>query len=295
MQATNSKKTLILDFVLITLGLMAYTFAWSAFMLPCKIISGGVTGLSSIIYFLSGERIPVGITAFVFNLVFLLLGFKFLGSKFGIKTIYGIVVSSALLILWQQGLHVERLLDVAQLGDFMCSLCGGALCGIGIGLAFTRGGNSGGTDIIALIISKFYNISPGRVILLIDLVIIGSSFLVSHQLEKVIFGYIVMIAMTYVLDNIIDGNKQNYQIMVFSPKTEAIGDAITKEVGRGATLIEARGCYSKEDQLVLMIMIHRADKPLAMQVIHRIDPNAFISISKVSGVYGKNFDELKLK
>ena len=82
---------------------------------------------------------------------------------------------------------------------------------------------------------------------------------------------------------------------MFSPKTEAIGDAITKEVGRGATLIEARGCYSKEDQLVLMIMIHRADKPLAMQVIHRIDPNAFISISKVSGVYGKNFDELKLK
>jgi uncharacterized membrane-anchored protein YitT (DUF2179 family) len=294
MQIFKKKSSIVMSYVVITLGLALYTFAWSAFMLPCKIISGGVTGLSSIIYFLSNERIPVGITAFLFNLVFLLLGFKFLGSKFGVNTIYGIVMSSVFLIMWQQGLHVERFLDVSQFGDFMCSLLGGALCGVGIGLAFTMGGNSGGTDIIALIISKYYNISPGRVILLIDVVIIGCSFFVSHEVEKVIFGYIVMVTMTYVLDMVIDGNKQSYQILVFSPKTQEIGSAVTNEIGRGATLIDAKGCYTKEPQEVLIIMAHRTDKPMVMQIIHRIDSNAFISVSKVSNVFGKNFDKLKM-
>lgn len=294
MQIFKNKSQIIMSYVVITLGLSIYTFAWSAFMLPCKVISGGVTGLSSIIYFLSGERIPVGVTAFVFNLVFLLLGFKFLGSKFGVNTIYGIVMSSVFLIMWQQGLHVEYLFDVSQFGDFMCALLGGALCGIGIGMAFNMGGNSGGTDIIALILSKYYNITPGRVIMLIDVVIIGCSWFVSHQIEKVVFGYIVMVTMTYVLDMVIDGNKQSYQIMVFSPKTEEIGNAITNEVGRGATLIDAKGCYSKEAQEVLVIMAHRTDKALVMQIVHRIDPDSFISVSKVSGVYGKNFEKLKM-
>ncbi|MDY5969453.1 MAG: YitT family protein [Bacteroidales bacterium] len=281
-----------MSYVIITFGLALYTFAWSAFMLPCKIISGGVTGLSSIVYFLLG--IPMGITSFVINLIFLLLGFKFLGAKFGINTIYGIVMSSVFLIMWQQGLHVENLFDVKQFGDFMCSLIGGALCGIGIGLTFNNGGNSGGTDIIALILSKYYPISPGRVILLIDVVIIGCGFFVSHQLEKIVFGYIVMITMTYVLDMVIDGNKQNYQITVFSQKTDEIGETITKEVGRGATLLEARGCYTKEPQQVLMVLVHRTDRAQVLQLIHRIDPDAFISINKAEGVYGKNFEKLKL-
>ena len=163
-----------------------------------------------------------------------------------------------------------------------------------MGICFSMGGNTGGTDIIALIVSRYYNISPGKVIMLIDLVIIGCTFFVSHSLDKVIYGYIVMVSCTYVLDMVIYGNKQSYQIMVFSRHNEEIGEAVTREVGRGATLLDAEGLYSHQSTKVLLMMVHRTDKPHVMRIIHRIDQDAFISVSKAQGVYGTNFEKLKL-
>ena len=297
MHIFKDKSKLILSYVVITFGILTYTFAWSAFMLPAKIVGGGVSGISSVLNIACGIPLPIGVLNFIINGILLAIGFKVLGSKFGANTIYGIVMSSACFILWQQGLHVERLFledGVMAFDPFMCAIIGGALCGGGIGLTFSMGGNSGGTDIIALIISKFYNVSPGKVIMYLDIFIIGSSFFVSHQITNVVYGYIVMVTMTYVLDMVIDGNKQSYQIMVFSAKTKEIGDAVTKEVGRGATLLDAEGCYTHNHQQVLIIMAHRTDKAHVMQIIHRIDTNAFISVSKVQGVYGVNFDKLKM-
>lgn len=294
MQIFKKTRNIILSYVVITIGIMIYTFAWSAFMLPAKIVGGGVSGISSVLNIAAGIPLPIGVMNFIINAILLAVGFKVLGSKFGANTIYGIVMSSLCFILWQQVLHVENLFEVGQFGGFMCAIIGGALCGGGIGLTFSMGGNSGGTDIIALILSKFYNISPGKVIMYLDIFIVGSSFFVSHRLENVVFGYVVMVTMTYVLDMVLDGNKQSYQIMVFSPNNKEIGDAVTTEVGRGATLLDAEGCYSHQNQQVLIIMIHKTDKPHVMQIIHRIDSNAFISVSKTQGVYGRNFEKLKL-
>lgn len=294
MQIFKNKGQVVMSYVLITFGILVYTFAWSAFMLPAKIVGGGVSGISAVLNIAVGLPLPIGVLNLLINGVLLAIGFKVLGSKFGANTIYGIVMSSLCFILWQQVLHVENLFDVTQFGDFMCAIIGGALCGGGIGLTFAMGGNSGGTDIIALILSKFYNISPGKVIMYLDIFIIGSSYFVSYKLENVIFGYIVMVTMTYVLDLVLDGNKQTYQIMVFSAQNKEIGETVTKEVGRGATLLDAEGCFSHQQQQVLIIMVHKTDKPHVMQIIHRIDNNAFISVSKTQGVYGKNFEKLKL-
>ena len=293
MQIFQKKRQMIWSYLVITLGILIYTFAWSAVMLPAQIVGGGVSGICSVIYYALGVHIPIGVMSFVINTILLLIGLKFLGSRFGVNTIYGIVLSALGFILWQQVLHIDTLFDVQQFGGFMCAIIGGALCGVGIGLAFSAGGNTGGTDIIALILSKYYNISPGKVIMYLDLIIIGVSFFVSHKIENVVFGYIVMFTMTYVLDMIVDGNKQSYQIMVFSKKNQAIGEAVTKEVGRGAPLLDAEGCYSHEKNPVLIIMVHRTDKAHTMQIIHRIDENAFISVSKTQGVYGRNFEKLK--
>ncbi|MBR1851184.1 MAG: YitT family protein [Bacteroidales bacterium] len=294
MQIFQKSRHIVLSYIVITLGLMLYTFGWSAFMLPAQIVGGGVSGLSAIIYYALGVHVPIGVLNLVFNGILVAIGFKVLGSKFGANTIYGIVMSSVFFIMWQQGLHVERLFDVEHFGVFMCAVIGGACCGAGIGLSFIMGGNTGGTDIIALIVSKYHNVSPGRVIMIIDVLIIGCSYFVSHRIDNVVCGYVVMIVMTYVLDMVLDGNKQSYQIMVFSLKNDEIAEAVTREVGRGATLLDAEGCYTKANQKVLLLMVHRTDKPHVMQIIHRIDQNAFISVSKAEGVYGKNFEKLKL-
>jgi uncharacterized membrane-anchored protein YitT (DUF2179 family) len=176
----------------------------------------------------------------------------------------------------------------------VCGIIGVALCGGGIGLSFSMGGNSGGTDIIALILSKFYNVSPGKVIMYLDIFIIGSSFFVSHQITNVVYGYIVMVTMTYVLDMVLDGNKQSYQIMIFSAKNKEIGETITSEIGRGVTLLDGEGGYSHQPIKVLIVMAHKTDKSNVMHIIHRIDENAFVSVSKTQGVYGRNFEKIKL-
>ena len=281
MHIFKDKSKLILSYVVITFGILTYTFAWSAFMLPAKIVGGGVSGISSVLNIACGIPLPIGVLNFIINGMLLAIGFKVLGSKFGANTIYGIVMSSACFILWQQGLHVERLFledGVMAFDPFMCAIIGGALCGGGIGLTFSMGGNSGGTDIIALIISKFYNVSPGKVIMYLDIFIIGSSFFVSHQITNVVYGYIVMVTMTYVLDMVLDGNKQSYQIMVFSARNKEIGDAITSEIGRGVTLLDGEGGYTHQPTKVLIVMAHKTDKSNVMHIIHRIDENAFVSV-----------------
>ena len=294
---TNSIRHTVISYLLITVGILIYTFGWAAFMLPAKIVGGGVSGISSVLNIAVGIPLPIGVLNFIINGILLAIGFKVLGSKFGANTIYGIVMSSVCFILWQQVLHVENLFlenGVVAFDPFMCAIIGGALCGGGIGLTFSMGGNSGGTDIIALIVSKFYNISPGKVIMYLDIFIIGSSYFISHQITNVVYGYIVMVTMTYVLDMVLDGNNQSYQILVFSQKNIEIGDAITKEIGRGVTLLGGEGGYSHQPSKVLIVMAHKTDKPNVMQVIHRIDQNAFISVSKTQGVYGRNFEKIKL-
>lgn len=281
----------ILQYLWITLGLAVFTFAYSTFLQPNQVISGGVAGFSSIVFFLTG--FSMGITNLIVNIIFVLLGIKFLGGRYGIKSIYGIVASSLLFVLWQQVLHVEHMFDVNQFGTFMCTIIGGALCGFGIGMAMNSGGNSGGTDILATIISSRHNVSPGKVILFFDIVIIACIYFVSHRIENVVFGYIVMLVKTYVLDLTVDGAKASYQIIVFSKQAATIGAELTKTPGHGATLLDGRGCYTRSTQEVLMLIVHKDDKALVMSTINAIDPTAFVSVARVQGVYGKNFDTIK--
>lgn len=286
---------MVLQYLMITIGLLIYTLGWSVFLIPQKIIGGGVVGASSIIYYISGQTIPVGISNFVLNLILFLIGLKVLGARFGINTIFGIIVASSAFIFYQQIIHVEQYIDASQFDPFMCAIIGAGMAGVGIAMAFNNGGNSGGTDIIALIYTKYHNVSPGTVILVIDVFIIATAiFIPGNTIENIIYGYVVMGVFTFVLDMVIEGNKQSYQIMVFSQKNNEIADVIGNEIGRGVTLLNGWGWYSKKDQEVLMVIARRTDRVEIMKVIKSIDPDAFISIAKTQGVFGANFDTLKL-
>ncbi|MFA7081919.1 MAG: YitT family protein, partial [Bacteroidales bacterium] len=241
-----------------------------------------------------GTGIPVGISNLLINIVLLLIGIKTLGGKFGINTVVGIVIASLSFILWQQVIHIEQIINTKALEPFMCAIIGAGISGVGIGTTFNYGGNSGGTDIIALIITKYRNISAGTVILYIDIFIILSALILPDmKITHIVYGYVVMFVFTYVLDLTIEGNKQSYQIMIFSNKAEEIADGIGMGLKRGVTLLDSKGWYSQKSQQIVMVIARKQDKVEIMRLIKEIDPEAFISVDKVQGVFGKNFETLR--
>ena len=286
---------IVMQYLFIVLGIMLYCFSWTVFLVPKHIIGGGVVGLATIVYYLTG--FPMGITNFVVNGILLIIGYRILGGKFGLNTIIGMTTASLSLILFQQVLDVNNMeyYKFENMELFTRAVLGGALSGIGIGICFVNGGNSGGSDIIALIVTKYRNVSPGSVILVVDAIVIAGTLLVPNGLgvEGMVYCYIVLVTFTYTLDLVVEGRKQTYQITIMSQLNEQIADAIGNEVKRGVTLLNGWGWYTKKDQKVLLVIAQKKDKVEIMRLVKAIDPNAFISVAKTQGVYGKNFDTIK--
>ncbi len=275
------------SYFFITFGLFIYALGWSAFLLPSEIIGGGVTGIGGLVFFATG--FPVGYTYLMINAVLVLVALRVLGARFGLNTLYGIFLGSLFFVV------LQRLITEPVVQDqFMSALIGGMLSGMGIGLAFSHGGNSGGTDIIALIVNKYRNVSPGRVIMLLDLFIIGSSYILFQSIEKLVYGYVVMGIAGYSIDLVLDGSRQSFQLMVMSSQNEAIARRITAEVGRGVTHLYGKGHYTQQEMDVLLVIIRKQDKASVLRIIQETDPKAFLSLSKVVGVFGQNFDVVKL-
>ncbi|MBQ9470639.1 MAG: YitT family protein [Bacteroidales bacterium] len=279
-------------YIIMTLGLCLYALAWIGFIIPHKITGGGVSGVGALVFYATG--FPVGYTYFLVNLALLALAIKILGANFGIKTIYGVAVASLLMSVLQH-LITNPLVD----DRFMSTILGGALAGAGLGICFSQGGSTGGTDIIAMIINKYRNISPGRVILFLDVFIIGSSYLVlldldpAHRVETIVYGYVAMAITSYTLDAVLSGSRQSVQMFIFSKHHEAIANRITHELNRGVTVIDGKGWYSQDSQKVLLTLVRKHEASNLYRIIKELDSEAFISVSSVMGVYGKGFDTIK--
>ena len=289
----------IKSYIIITLCLAMYAFGVVAFIINSEIVSGGVNGIATLIYYATGNTIPVAVSAFVINMVLLLIGFKILGTGFGFKTIYACVMLSVFVGMWTGIIG-----DLSILGDekLLSAVIGGALIGLSIGISFNYGGSTGGTDIVALIVSKFYNISPGRVILLCDIFIISSSFLVFYyfrgnpleeSIRVVLFGYVVMAVTSYTIDLIVLGSRASVQVLINSAKYQEIADMVVNEKKRGVTLLHAEGYYSKQESQVLLIVVRKYELQSTLRRIKDIDPDAFMSITNATGVYGKGFEHIK--
>ncbi len=275
------------DYFIITLGLLLYAISWTLFILPAQLTGGGVSGIGAVIYFATG--FPIGVTYFLVNVVLVLIAIRVLGPNFGIKTIYSMVVITLALTITQNLLKEPLIDDI-----FLSTVLGGGMAGIGLGIVFSRGGSTGGTDIIAAIINKFRNISPGRIILYCDVIIIASSYLVLKSVDKLVYGYVAMAVTSYALDAVLSGANRSAQMLIFSRKYEEIADFINQQKYRGVTVIDGVGWYTKENVKVVISVVRKRETGAIFRKIKEIDPNAFISMGSVMGVYGQGFDQLKL-
>jgi uncharacterized membrane-anchored protein YitT (DUF2179 family) len=306
--ANNDKNVLrtIKEYVLITLGIIIYTSGWTIFLTPNNMFGGGVSGISAIIQFATG--IKMGYTYFVINALLLLISLFIIGPSFGVKTIYAIFLASFCLNIEQTIIPEPFIQDFAlSNGKLLCSIIGGSMAGLGIGMSISQGGSSGGTDIIALIVTKYRNISPGKVILLIDVFIIASSLLVPSYTPEgkllpfvdkfitAVYGMIVVTVCGNMADLYLAGSKQSVQLFILSHHYEEIADMISRDFHRGVTVLDGKGWYTKQEASVLMVITRKTDVNLLLRSIKRIDSEAFLSISSVAGVYGKGFDSIKDK
>ena len=297
-------------YVIITFGLLLYTLGWIVFLIPNNMVGGGVTGISAILLY--AFNIPVGASFFVINLILLLIALKVLGKGFGMKTVYAIIIASVFYEVVPPLIPDVFIQEIAiSNGKLLCAIFGGVCAGLGIGISFSQGGSTGGTDIVALMIVKYKNISAGRVILLLDIFIIASSLLLppnqildangavvgvetwGERFATILYGYILIGACSYSVDMFISGSKQSSQIFIFSKKYAELADAITTGTGRGVTLIDGEGWYTKQKSKIVMVVMRKDDLSVLYRLVREIDKDAFLSVGNVSGVYGKGFDQIK--
>jgi uncharacterized membrane-anchored protein YitT (DUF2179 family) len=293
----------IQDYVFITLGLLLYSFGFTVFLMPYEIVTGGVAGISAIIFYATGFKIEY--SYFLINAALLFMALRILGWKFLSKTIYAILVLSFLLGFFQTLLpvdengHFVKILGEGQ--NFMSLILGCTMTGSALGIVFLNNGSTGGTDIIAASVNKFRDMSLGTVLAFLDLIIIGSCLFIPQfgtMLERayiVVFGLCTMVIENFMLDFLMNRQRQSVQFMIFSKKWQEIANAIGMQLNHGVTILDGHGWYTGHERKVLCILAKKNESALIFRIIKTIDPNAFVSQSAVIGVFGEGFDQIKIK
>ena len=277
------------DYVMITLGLFCYAFGFTAFILPEKIVIGSVTGLSSLIHYWLGWN--VAITYYAINIVLLIIAFRSVGKQFVLRTIIGATISTIFIGVLQPMFTAP----LVEGQPFMNVILGAMLCGLGLGTVFTHGGSTGGTDIIAAMVAKYSTVSFGRTMMYCDVLIICSSWLLFHSIDKIVYGLIFMVIYSVVADRVINNTRQSVQFLIISHKWQEIADNIIKEAHRGCTILDGTGWYTKTAIKIVMVMCRKHESVNIFSIIKETDREAIITQSNVNGVYGFGFDELKVR
>lgn len=298
------------DTLVVALGILVYMIGFSFFIFPQRITTGGLSGFCNLIMLSTGMDISIPYN--VINLSLFVVAFFFLNSNFLIKTLLGVSML-AFSISFFTDIAVpdqsrEEFFKLMILADqpVVALIIGSLLIGLGLGLVFSVNGSTGGTDIIVAIISKYKNMSFGRIFMIVDGAIVLGSYFVNVYLavnpiepivalEKLIYSIIQVILVSMTLDWYIRSNRLSVQILVFSRKYAEINEAITQRLGRGCTMLDAHGGYTGEPVKVLVIVTRFRQSVPITRIIEEIDPNAFVTLGEVRGVYGLGFDRIRSK
>lgn len=275
------------DYSMIFAGLILYALGLTGFLLPNKIVTGGLAGITVLIK--STTNIPLWVSYLSINSVLLIIAWKIVGKNFVIKTVISVGVLTFLLRYGE--LYITR--PIINADPLLSSMIGAMFCGAGLGLVYSVNGSTGGTDIIGAVVTKYRHVSMGRVLLLVDVMIVGSSFFYFQSVEKIAIGLIVMAVMYYAVDLMISGMRQSVQFFIFTSKYEEVAGHINSEIKRGCTIIDGMGWYSKKSQKIIIVLARKTESTSIFRLVKSIDQNAFVTQANVVGVYGKGFDALK--
>ena len=276
----------IKEYSVMAFALALYVFSWTAFLIPNQITAGGVTGLSTILNYAFG--LPVSLTYLVLNVVLLVAGTIIMGKGFGFKTIFCVLVSTVYFEFFPYIPWVSNIED-----NLINSIIGGAMSGAGISIVFTQGGSTGGIDIIALVLNKFMEVQPGRVFMIADFLIISSILLLPDKsIQDVVYGYVVTVAFSYTIDQMLTGSKQSVQMLIITGKYQEVADKLCFEMDKGVTAINSIGWYKKSQSMIIMVVTRKDNMHEVMAAVKETDPKAFLTVSTVMGVYGEGFEPI---
>ena len=278
------------DFMFIVFGILSYAVGYTAFILPERVVMGGVSGLSALIYY--ATNIPAGISIFVLNITLLIIAFSALTKQFVVRTIIGVLLLSLFIGTLQPFFQAYPIITAGE-DKFMHVLIGGMLGGAGLGIVVSHNGSTGGTDIITVLLTKHFNLSFGRAMQFIDCTIICSSYLLFHSMETIVYGVVFTLVASFVCDFVVNGSRQTVQFLIISKNYKEIADTINRRVNRGVTVIEGKGWYSKENVEMLVVLSRKYESQDIFAVIKQIDPQAVVSQTFCHGVFGEGFDKIK--
>ena len=292
--STNRFFAGIKEYFLMTVGMFLYAFGWIGCILPADGMGGGAAGLSLVLSMfvehLFGWQVSIGTMVFMINALLLLVAGFIVGWKFGVKTVFSIIMISVAMNFWESVLPPEGLFS--GLENILQVILGGILAGSGVAICFMQGGSTGGVDIVAMIINKYRTVRYGNIVMCSDFIIIGSSLLVGKTLTTVVYGYILTAVFGYTVDMIMSGNQQSNQIFIMSRKYDEITKAILEVAHRGVTLLDGMGGYTREEMKVVVVVCRKRETSDVLKVVKSVDPTAFMSIGSVAGVYGQGFQSL---
>ena len=295
---TDRRKLLstVKDYLILTVASFLFAFAWEGFMIPNGMSAGGMMGLCTIVQYATGGFIQAQYSYIVINAVLIIVAVLAMGIGFGFKTIYCIVVSSLAM-----GLVGSLDFLHSAPGEFLfiqervlIPVFAGEIEAIGIGLILRYGGSTGGTDIISLMVNKYWPISLSMIYLVTDVIICSLLlFLPEKNFSDMCYGLEELVVFSLMIDIVVGGKRSSYQLLVFSEHYKEIADHIINNMDRGVTLLKAQGWYTKKDKDVMLILINKKELPSLTRVIKEVDPRAFMSISPTNNVYGEGFEEIK--
>ena len=278
------------DLIFITLGILSYSVGYTAFILPEEVVMGGASGLAALVFY--ALKVPTWISLAVINCTLLLIAIKALNLQFIIRTLTGVGIMLVFIGILQPFFAAHPIITPGE-DKFMHVLIGGAMGGAGLGLVFSHNGSTGGTDIITVLLNKYFNMSFGRAMQFVDCTIISSSYLLFHSTETIVYGVAFTLVATIVCDYVINGSRQTVQFLIISKKYKEIADTINERVRRGVTQVEGKGWYSKEGVEILLVLTRKYESQDVFNLIKEIDPDALVSQTFCHGVFGEGFDKIK--